>query len=42
MLKANNGSYLGMMILCGVANIAGSLFMLWSRLRIDRRIWVRV
>ena len=41
-LKADHGSYTGMMALCGVANITGSAFMLWSRFRIDRRILARV
>ncbi|RDX44144.1 MFS general substrate transporter [Lentinus brumalis] len=41
-LKANNGSYHGMIILCGVANLVGSLFMLWARFRLDSRLLTRV
>lgn len=41
-LKASNGSYTGMIVLCGVANIAGSAFILWSRLRINPRVLARV
>ncbi|KAH9891929.1 MFS general substrate transporter [Cubamyces lactineus] len=38
LLKACHGSYTGMIVLCGVSNIAGSFFILWARLRLDRRI----
>ncbi|KAI0350162.1 MFS general substrate transporter [Trametes cingulata] len=37
LLRAGHGSYTGMIVLCGVSNVAGSLFMLWARLRLDRR-----
>ncbi|RPD56735.1 MFS general substrate transporter [Lentinus tigrinus ALCF2SS1-7] len=41
-LKANHGSYNGMIVLCGVANIAGSLLILWSRCRMCSRLLARV
>ncbi|KAI0671264.1 MFS general substrate transporter [Trametes maxima] len=42
LLRAGNGSYTGMIVLCGVFNIAGSVFLLCARFRLDRRIMVRV
>ncbi|OJT02158.1 Riboflavin transporter MCH5 [Trametes pubescens] len=38
LLRAGHGSYTGMIVLCGVSNVAGALFMLVARLRLDRRI----
>ncbi|EIW52339.1 MFS general substrate transporter [Trametes versicolor FP-101664 SS1] len=38
LLRAGHGSYIGMIVLCGVSNVAGALFMLVARLRLDRRI----
>ncbi|KAI8986299.1 MFS general substrate transporter [Trametes punicea] len=37
LLKAGHGSYTGMIILCGVSNLAGSFFLLWARLHLNRR-----
>ncbi|CDO72294.1 hypothetical protein BN946_scf184970.g146 [Trametes cinnabarina] len=42
MLKAGGGSYLGMTMLSGATIIAGSLFMLWARLALSRRLCDRV
>ncbi|KAI0629937.1 MFS general substrate transporter [Trametes polyzona] len=42
LLRAGHGSYTGMIVLCGVSNVAGALFMLAARLRLDRRIMVLV
>ncbi|THG97867.1 hypothetical protein EW026_g4221 [Hermanssonia centrifuga] len=38
LLRLNHGSYVGMIALSGSTVVFGSLFMLWARLRIDRRI----
>ncbi|KAI0350173.1 MFS general substrate transporter [Trametes cingulata] len=42
MLKAEGGSYLGMIMLGGATVIAGSLFMLWARLALSRSLCDRV
>ncbi|EJF55723.1 MFS general substrate transporter [Dichomitus squalens LYAD-421 SS1] len=41
-LKADHESYTGMIVLCGVANLLGSFFMLWSRATLDSRTLVRI
>ncbi|KAH9919157.1 MFS general substrate transporter [Epithele typhae] len=41
-LKANGGSFLGMMILGGSAVVGGSLFLVWARLTLDRQLSARV
>ncbi|KAI0823283.1 MFS general substrate transporter [Trametes gibbosa] len=38
LLRAGQGSYTGMIVLCGVSNVAGAVFMLAARLRLNRRI----
>ncbi|KAH9849494.1 MFS general substrate transporter [Lenzites betulinus] len=42
MLKAEGGSYIGMIMLAGATMIAGSLFMLWARLLLSKRVRDRV
>ncbi|KAI0369431.1 MFS general substrate transporter [Pilatotrama ljubarskyi] len=42
MLKAEGGSYLGMIMLGGATVISGSLFMLWARLALSRSLRDRV
>ncbi|KAI0345501.1 MFS general substrate transporter [Trametopsis cervina] len=42
LLKLCHGSYIGMIVLSGTSVMVGSFFMLWSRLRIDSRIRIRV
>ncbi|KAH9948289.1 MFS general substrate transporter [Amylocystis lapponica] len=43
LLKAHGGSsYTGMIMFSGATIVVGSLCMLWARLRIDRKIFVRV
>ncbi|KAI0671247.1 MFS general substrate transporter [Trametes maxima] len=42
MLKSEGGSYLGMIMLGGAAVVAGSLFMLWARIALSRRLYQRV
>ncbi|KAI0823271.1 MFS general substrate transporter [Trametes gibbosa] len=42
MLKAEGGSYVGMIMLAGATMIAGSLFMLWARLLLSTRVRDRV
>ncbi|RDX44156.1 MFS general substrate transporter [Lentinus brumalis] len=41
-LKADHGSYLGMMLLAGIAVVAGSLFLLWARFTLSSRASERV
>ncbi|KAI8986291.1 MFS general substrate transporter [Trametes punicea] len=41
-LKADGGSYLGMIMLAGATILAGSLFMLWARLTLARRLSDRI
>ncbi|KAI8986298.1 major facilitator superfamily domain-containing protein [Trametes punicea] len=41
-LKSDHGTYTGMIILCGVLNILGSLLLLWSKLRVNGQIFARV
>ncbi|KAI1789938.1 MFS general substrate transporter [Ganoderma leucocontextum] len=41
LLKADHDSYAGLIALCGVANILGSFFMLWSRIRLAP-LWARI
>ncbi|KAI0629928.1 MFS general substrate transporter [Trametes polyzona] len=38
MLKAEGGSYLGMIMLSGASMIAGALFLLWARLVVSKRL----
>ncbi|KAL4247928.1 Proton-linked Monocarboxylate Transporter [Abortiporus biennis] len=42
LLNLQHGSYTGMIILSGTSLIIGSLFFVWARLRLDRRILVRI
>ncbi|KAI9068738.1 MFS general substrate transporter [Trametes sanguinea] len=42
LLKADRGLYTGMIILCGVINILGSLLLLWSKYKVNPRILARV
>ena len=37
LLRAQHGSYLGMILLGGAAVVAGSLFLLWARCVLSRR-----
>ncbi|KAH9919152.1 MFS general substrate transporter [Epithele typhae] len=41
-LKANGGSFLGMMILGGSAVVGGSLFLLWARTTLSRQLSARI
>ncbi|KAI0738843.1 MFS general substrate transporter [Daedaleopsis nitida] len=40
--QAGGGGYTGMIVLCGMLNLVGSLLILLSRLRVDGRLLVRV
>ncbi|EMD39496.1 hypothetical protein CERSUDRAFT_111804 [Gelatoporia subvermispora B] len=42
LLKLNHGSYSGMIILSGTTVLAGSIFLLWARLRLQPRLSARV
>ena len=42
LLKACNGSYIGMIVLSGSSVMIGSLFMLGTRLRINPKLLARV
>ncbi|KAH9849483.1 MFS general substrate transporter [Lenzites betulinus] len=42
LLRAGHGSYTGMIVLCGVSNVAGAVFMLAARLQLNRRIFALV
>ena len=42
MLKAEGGSYLGMIMLGGATILVGSLFFLWARLTLARGLRDRV
>ncbi|KAI0369439.1 MFS general substrate transporter [Pilatotrama ljubarskyi] len=41
-LRGDGGSYTGMIVLCGVVNILGSLLLLWSKCRVNPRLFARV
>ncbi|KAI0738848.1 MFS general substrate transporter [Daedaleopsis nitida] len=41
-LQAGGGSYIGMVMLCGMLNLIGSLLILWSKMRVNRRMFARV
>ncbi|KAI0655464.1 MFS general substrate transporter [Cubamyces menziesii] len=41
-LKVDRGGYAGMIVLCGILNILGSLFLLLARCKVNRQLWARV
>ena len=41
-MKADGGSYTGMMVLCGILNIVGSLLIFWSKYKVNRNIFAHV
>ncbi|OSC98189.1 MFS general substrate transporter [Trametes coccinea BRFM310] len=42
LLKADHGLYTGMIILCGVVNILGSMLLLWAKCKVNPQILTRV
>ncbi|TBU55782.1 MFS general substrate transporter [Dichomitus squalens] len=41
-LRAGNGNYTGMVVLCGITNILGSLLILLSKYRVNRNLFAHV
>ncbi|PIL34862.1 MFS general substrate transporter [Ganoderma sinense ZZ0214-1] len=41
-MKADGGSYTGMMALCGILNIVGSLLIFWSKCKVNRNMLAHV
>ncbi|KAM5541199.1 hypothetical protein V8D89_005128 [Ganoderma adspersum] len=41
-MKADEGRYTGMMVLCGILNIVGSLLIFWSKYKVNRNIFAHV
>jgi hypothetical protein len=42
LLGSHSHAYVGMILFAGATTITGSLFILWTRLRVDSRLFVRV